>query len=79
MLSSVLTTPKAVQINIEIMRAFARYRAILLENVELKKEITALDNKLNQAFQYLLNKLDALAPTITDRKPVGFKIKKKDN
>jgi hypothetical protein len=78
MLSSVLTTPKAVQINIEIMRAFARYRAILLENVELKKEITALDNKLNQAFQYLLDKLDALAPTITDREPVGFKIKKKD-
>jgi len=73
MLSSVLTTPRAVQINIEVMRSFARYRAILLENGELKKEIKSLDNKLNQAFQHLLTKIDALTPKYTDRKKIGFK------
>lgn len=78
MLSSVLTTPKAVQSNIEIMRAFARYRAILLENHELKKEIVALDNKLNQAFKYLLSKIDALTPVYKDRKPIGFKTSDKE-
>lgn len=78
MLSSVLTTPKAVQMNIAIMRAFAQYRAILLENHELKKEIQALDGKLNQAFQYLLDKIDALAPRYTDRQPLGYRTKKKD-
>ncbi len=77
MLSSILTSPKAVQINIEIMRAFAKYRALLMENMELKKEITALDNKLNEAFKYLLGKLDALAPTITERKAIGYKSNKK--
>ncbi len=78
MLSSVLTTPKAVQMNIEIMRAFARYRAILLENHELKKEIKLLDNKLNQAFKYLLDKIDALTPQYKDRKPIGYKTPDKE-
>ncbi|MCE3294803.1 MAG: hypothetical protein K0R65_517 [Crocinitomicaceae bacterium] len=75
MLSSVLTSAKAVQINIEIMRAFAHYRSLILENMELRKEMGSLDNKLNEAFQYLLEKIDALAPTINKRKPIGFKTK----
>ena len=71
MLSSVLTTQKAIQINIEIMRAFARYRAILPEN-------KALGEKLNQAFQYLLDKIDALTPQYTDRPRIGFKTGKEE-
>lgn len=46
MLSSILTSPKAIQTNLEIMRAFAQYRAITLENTDLKKEINELDGKL---------------------------------
>ena len=49
------------------------YRAIILENMELRKEIGELDMKLNEAFQYLLEKLDALAPKVNKRKPIGFK------
>ena len=76
MLSSVLTSQKAIDINIGIMRAFAHYRAILLENNEIKKEINSLDAKLNKAFKYLLMKIDALS----DQKskplpPIGFKLK----
>ncbi len=37
MLSSVLRSEKAIQINIEIMRSFARYRALLRENKEFKR------------------------------------------
>jgi len=77
MLSSVLRSEKAIKINIEIMRAFARYRALLNENEELKKEILKLDAKLNHAFKFLLDKLDALhQKTHEPRKPVGFKISK---
>jgi uncharacterized protein YecT (DUF1311 family) len=43
----------------------------------LRKEIKAQDGKLNQAFKYLLDKLDALAPKITNRELIGFKIRKK--
>ncbi len=47
---------------------------------ELKNEILKLDNKLNQAFKYLLDKIDALhqKPSVT-RKPVGYKIKINEN
>jgi hypothetical protein len=77
MLSSVLNSAKAVQINIEIVRAFSRYRALVLENKELKKEIVALDGKLNETFKYLLRRIDALAPKISKRKKIGYKIKRK--
>ena len=60
------------------MRAFARYRALLRENEELKKEILKLDSKLNQAFKYLLDKIDALHQKSNTPMPqVGFKIDKK--
>ncbi len=77
MLSSVLRSEKAIKINIEIMRAFTRYRALLKENQELKQEILKLDAKLNQAFKFLLEKLDALHQKANKpRKPIGYKIDK---
>lgn len=77
MLSSVLRSEKAIQINIEIMRAFSKYRSLLKQNSELKEEINKLDAKLNKAFQYLLEKLDALQQEKSiPRKPLGYKLKK---
>ena len=76
MLSSVLRSEAAIQINIEIMRAFARLRSILRENQDLKREIGELDKKLNSAFEFLLKKLKALTyEKNKPRNPVGFKIK----
>lgn len=77
MLSSVLRSEKAIQINIEIMRAFANYRALLNENEVLKKEILKLDAKLNQAFKFLLGKIDALHQKANGpRKLIGYKVDK---
>lgn len=75
MLSSVLRNEKAVQVNIGIMRAFVYYRAILLENKELGKKIKLLDEKINVAFRYLLEKIDALTPKLIKkpRRKIGFK------
>ena len=78
MLSSVLRSEKAIQINIEIMRAFARYRALLRENEELRNEIKILDKKLNAAFQFLLRKIDDLhQKKNTPRTSIGFKFRSK--
>ena len=60
MLSSVLHSEKAVRINIEIMRAFAKYRAFLQDNQELRNELNALDEKFTHAFNLLLKRLDEL-------------------
>lgn len=78
MLSSVLRSEKAIQINIEIMRAFSRYRSLLKQNTDLKEEISKLDSKLDQAFLFLLDKIDALSQQKnTARKPLRYKINKK--
>ena len=60
MLSTVLNSEKAIQINIEIMRAFANYRGILKENEELRTEIKTLDEKINKIFKFLLDRIDEL-------------------
>ncbi|MCK4408337.1 MAG: ORF6N domain-containing protein [Bacteroidales bacterium] len=76
MLSSVLRSPKAIAINIEIMRAFAKYRAMLIENRDLKSELKALDDKINKVFKFLLNKIDALHQNKIEEKPrkiIGYK------
>jgi hypothetical protein len=73
MLSSVLRSEKAIRINIEIMRAFARYRSLLKENEELKIEIQKLDEKVNSIFQFLLTKIDALHDKQNlPRKSIGY-------
>lgn len=78
MLSSVLTSQKAIDINIGIMRAFAHYRAILLENKDLRKGIRSLDTKLDKTFHYLLKKIDALSyQKPKPLPPIGFKQKDK--
>ncbi len=77
MLSSVLRSEKAIRVNIEIMRAFSRYRSFLRESEDLKNEIQQLDAKLNQAFRFLLDKLDALhQKTNEPRKAIGYKTDK---
>ncbi|MGB4775362.1 MAG: ORF6N domain-containing protein [Daejeonella sp.] len=79
MLSSVLSSEKAIQINIEIMRAFSKYRALLRNDDDLKEEIKNLDDKLNHSFRFLLDKIDALHQKQDTEKPepIGYKIKKK--
>jgi hypothetical protein len=73
MLSSVLRSEKAIRINIEIMRAFSYYRALLYETDGLRKEIENLDKKLNEAFRFLLSRIDELHQKKIERKPIGYK------
>ena len=76
MLSSVLRSKAAVLINIEIMRAFARYRYLLREHEELKKELRAMDVKVDKAFRFLMKRLDSLHEE--EEKPlrkIGFRLK----
>jgi len=77
MLSSVLSSDKAIQVNIEIMRAFARYRKLLMESNDFKKK---LDNKIDQIFRFLLEKIDALGEKqIKKTRPkIGFKREKEE-
>lgn len=74
MLSSILRSPKAVKIYIEIMCAFVYYRQILLQNQDLYKKVNELDDKINQVYRFLLNKIEINKSSI---EPVGYKLKYK--
>ena len=77
MLSSVLNSKRAIYANIEIMRAFVSYRAMIFENKELRNEIIRLDKKISISFKFLLKKIDELKLVLPQgpRKTVGFKRK----
>jgi len=45
MLSSVLNCERAIQVNIEIMRAFIQLRRMLASNVELSRKLDELEQK----------------------------------
>ena len=51
MLSSVLNTDRAIQVNILIMRAFTQLRQMLSTHEELKRKIEAMERKYDRQFK----------------------------
>ena len=75
MLSSVLRSNKAIEMNIEIMRAFARYRAYLIDNKDISKRLGELDDKINRVFKYLFDKIQGFDSNKSReaRNKIGYK------
>ena len=73
MLSSVLKSDRAVQVNIRIIRAFVKIRQFVLENNELKKELDELRKQTDDRFQIVFETLDRLiAIEGKPKRKVGF-------
>jgi cell division septum initiation protein DivIVA len=77
MLSSVLNSQQAIQVNIQIVRIFTRLRNLLSEHTELKLEIADIkkhlqnhDKNIELVFSYLDQLIEKKA---TPRKQIGFK------
>ena len=78
MLSSVLRSKRAVQVNIEIMRAFVRLRRMLSVNKDLERKLTALEQKYDEQFKVVFDAIRALmTPPSKPRKKIGFEVKEK--
>ena len=78
MLSSVLRSKRAVQVNIEIMRAFVRLRQMLAAHSELERKLTALENKYDEQFKIVFDAIRALmSPQEKKKKQIGFMVKEK--
>ena len=78
MLSSVLKSERAVQVNIQIMRTFAKLREALIDNKDLRKELEELKQISEERFQIVFETLDQLL-TIENKpkKKIGFTVKEK--
>jgi hypothetical protein len=75
MLSSVLNSKRAIQVNIEIMRAFVRLRQILASNKELAKRLDELEQKYDAQFKIVFEAIRQLmAPPAPEppKKRIGF-------
>jgi hypothetical protein len=73
MLSTVLNSPRAIAVNIEIMRAFVRLRLIFASNKELAQRLDRLEAKTDTKFQAVFEAIRQLmAPPEPKKRPIGF-------
>jgi hypothetical protein len=73
MLSSVLRSPRAVKVNVEIMRAFVRLRRLLQSNAELAAKLTELEKRYDGQFKIVFDAIrELMTPPETPRRPIGF-------
>jgi hypothetical protein len=78
MLSSVLRSDRAIQANIEIMRALVRLRKMLLANEELVPQLAALERRHDKQFKLVFDAIwEIMAPPVKPKPPIGFKVKEK--
>jgi len=78
MLSSVLRSKRAVQVNIQIMRAFTQLRQMLSTHKDLTKKIEAMERKYDQQFQVVFEAIKQLLETeAKPKKKIGFTVKEK--
>jgi hypothetical protein len=74
MLSGVLNSPRAVEVNIAIMRTFVRLRQLMLDNRDLARKIEELEKKYDTQFNSVFDAIRQLMnpPTDPPRRKIGF-------
>ena len=78
MLSSVLRSKCAVQVNIEIMRAFVRLRQLLATNAQLARKLEALEKKYDAQFKVVFDAIRQLmTPAEPNKRKIGFLVKER--
>ena len=74
MLSSVLRSKRAINVNIEIMRAFVKLRQMFASNAELARRLDRLESKYDKQFKIVFDAIRHLMSTpVPGRKEIGFR------
>jgi len=75
MLSGLLNSPRAVQVNIEIMRAFVRFRQMLSTHVDFARKLKTLEKKYDAQFKVVFEAINELMEPVDEEdaaKEIGF-------
>ena len=76
MLSSVLNSDRAIEVNISIMRAFVRLRKLVASNASLARRLAEVEEKLGEHDEQILAIFEAIRQLMTpperERKKIGF-------
>ena len=76
MLSSVLNSKRAVQVNIQIMRTFTKLRELMANHEELRRKIDAMEKKYDYQFKIIFDAIKKLLePPGKSKRPIGFHVK----
>ena len=84
MLSCILSSKRAIEVNIRVIRVFTKMREMLVENLSLRLEIESIKKKLSnhdKSIELVFSYLDELLEKQENpepRKQIGFKIKDKE-
>lgn len=73
MLSSVLNSKRAVQVNIQIMRAFVKFREMIASNKELARRLDELEKKYDVQFAVVFDAIrELMIPPDEGKRKIGF-------
>jgi hypothetical protein len=74
MLSSVLRSKQAIQVNIAIMRAFVRMREAMASHKELARRIDEIEQKYDARFRAVFDAIRKLMepPPVPPKRPIGY-------
>ena len=73
MLSSVLRSERAVQVNIAIMRAFVKLREMLASNRDLARRLEEMEQKYDAQFRVVFDAIrELMTPPAKPRRRIGF-------
>jgi len=78
MLSSVVNSRSAIEVNIAIMRTFVKLRRMLESHARLAKKLAGLEARYDERFRVMFEVLnDLMAPPEPKRAPIGFRVRER--
>ena len=73
MLSSILNSPRAILVNIGIMRAFVRLRLLLATHADLARKLEKMEKKYDAQFKMVFNAIrELMSPLEKPKRSIGF-------
>lgn len=76
MLSGVLKSPRAVEVNIAIMRTFVKLRRMLESSEELSRMLAELESKYDEQFRVVFEAIhELMIPPEPKKNPIGFHVR----
>ena len=79
MLSGILKSDRAVEVNIAIMRTFVKLRQMLESNAELSRRLNELESKYDEQFRMVFEAIrELMIPPEPKKTPIGFHVREDD-
>ena len=78
MLSSILRSKRAIQVNVQIIRTFVRLRQMIASQANLARKLDALEKKYDSQFGMVFDAIRQLmAPSTPKPKKIGFHVRER--